>query len=373
MYLFILLSRTEILKSIMKMIISFLFFISSTNYIFAQENGAEITFDEKQQIIDSVSVNLRNHYMFPDIAEKLATLLNKKLKENKYDNLESHEQFGPAITKDLRSLNNDKHLWIWYNPDWVKNELSRIDNLSRGIDTGLKEAQKNNFGFKEIKILDGNIGYCRFDEFSEYPEALETVKGGFHFLQNCDALIVDLRRNIGGAPEMVQLLCSYFFQSPSVHLNSLKYKKDSKVNQYWTYYFVPGPRFIKQSIYILVSGRTASAAEEFAYNLQNLKRATIIGEKTRGAAHHNEFRIINKNYFMSLPIARAINPITNSNWEGTGIKPDIEVKSEMAFNESYKSALIELLNKSETNDIKENYQMLLNKLEQESKQSTPKD
>jgi len=373
MYLFDLLLKMMIRESPMKTLIGFLsltIFVSSASDLFAQEEGVVITLNEKQQVIDSVSVNLKEEYIFSDIAEKLVTLLNRKLEEGKYDHLLSHEEFASTITKDLRSVNNDKHLWIWYYPDWVTNELLRINNLSKGIDTGLEKGQKNNFGFKEIKIMDGNIGYFRLDEFSEYPNALQTLNGGFQFLQYCDALIIDLRHNIGGAPEMVQLLCSYFFQIPSVHLNSLKYKQDGDVVQYWTYYFLPGKKFINQPIYILVSGRTASAAEEFAYNLQTLKRATIIGEKTRGAAHHNKFKIINDNYFMSLPIARAVNPITHSNWEGAGIKPNIEVKSEIALHESYKSALMELLINSDNDDIKEKYQMVLNKLEHESKESS---
>jgi hypothetical protein len=330
--------------------------------IFALEQGGEVSHHEKQLVIDSVSSNLKKYYIFPELADQMIGLLNSQLAEGNYAELTSYEQFGQAITRDLRSLNNDKHLWIWYNPGWIKNELSRVVGLSKDIDRDLLEARKENFGFKEIKILDGNIGYFRFDEFSDYPEALDTIVGVFKFLQYSDALIIDLRNNNGGSPEMVQFLCSFFFSTPSIHLNSLKYKGDSKVTQYWTYQFLPGPRLINHAVYILVSERTASAAEEFAYNLQNLKRAKIIGVRTRGAAHHNEFKIINNNYFMSVPIARAINPITNTNWEGIGIKPDVEIESELAFNKAYKLILSEMLNKSEDEQFKDAYESLLKKL-----------
>jgi hypothetical protein len=330
--------------------------------IFAFEQGGEVSCHEKQQVIDSVSSNLKKYYIFPDLAEQMIDLLNNQLEEGNYAELISYEQFGQAITKDLRSLDNDKHLWIWYNPGWIKNELSRVVGLSKDIDSDLQKAQKENFGFKEMKILEGNVGYFRFDEFSDYPEALETIVGVFNFLQYTDAIIIDLRNNNGGSPEMVQFLCSFFFSPPTIHLNSLKYKEEFKVTQYWTYQFLPGPRLINQLIFILVSEKTASAAEEFAYNLQNLNRAKIIGVRTRGAAHHNKFKIINSNYFMSIPIARAINPITNTNWEGIGVQPDEEIEPALAYDKAYQLALSEMLNKSQNNQNKDNYKSLLEKL-----------
>ena len=338
----------------------YLFFIPVL--LFGLEPSGEVSNLEKKQVIDSVSSNLTKYYIFPELADQMISLLNSQFVEGKYKELKSYEQFGQMITRDLRSIKNDKHLWIWYNPGWIKNELSKVIDLSEGINKGLLKAQKENFGFKEIKILDGNIGFFRFDEFSDYPEALETIIGVFKFVQYSDALIIDLRNNYGGSPEMVQFLCSFFFSIPSIHLNSLKYKGDSKMTQYWTYHFLPGPRLIDQTVYLLVSEKTASAAEEFAYNLQNLKRAKIIGVRTRGAAHHNEFKIINNNYFMSVPIARAINPITNSNWEEIGIKPDVEIGPELAFNKAYQSALLEMLNNSRDEQIKDNYKSLLKKL-----------
>ncbi len=313
-------------------IIGIFVFISTSLYSQVSENVIENI--EKQQVIDSVITHLNDRYIFPDVADQIAKKLKNNIKNGLYNKINSYGKFGSEITTTLKSINNDRHLWIWYNPDWINEEKLRIQNLSTGNNIGLEEAKINNFGFKEVKILDNNIGYLRLDEFTEYPEALEIVEGVFQSISDCDALIIDLRNNSGGSPEMVQLLCSYLLPNPSIHLNSLVYKNNSKVDQYWTYYFLPGERFINKPVYVLVGERTASAAEEFAYNLQNLKRVKIIGEQTRGAAHDNEFLILNSHYFMSLPIARAVNPITNTNWENTGITPDIVIEEEQALKET---------------------------------------
>jgi C-terminal processing protease CtpA/Prc len=334
--------------------------------LFAGIQTDKIPPSEQKQVIDSVSSYLKENYLFPEKAEDMISKLNDKFTQGKYSSIRSYDQYGQAITRDLRSIKNDRHLWIWYNPEWIQNERSRLEGLTTGIDIGLVKAKKDNFGFKEIRILDGNVGYFRFDEFSTYPEALGTINGAFNFLQFSDALIIDLRNNTGGSPETVQLLCSYFFASPSVHLNSLKFKEESHVIQYWTYYFVSGPRITEQPVYVLVSEKTASAAEEFAYNLQKLNRAKIVGTLTRGAAHHNEFKIINNNYFMSIPIAQAINPITKDNWEGSGIEPDISAESNVALDKAYQSALLELLKISTDNHMNQKYKQLLKKLEAKS-------
>ena len=154
------------------------------------------------------------------------------------------------------------------------------------------------------------------------------------FLANCDALIVDLRENGGGSPEMIQLLSSYFFSGEPRHLNSFYYRLDEKTEQYWTLPYVPGANLAETDLYVLTSSCTFSGAEEFTYNLKNMKRATIIGEATGGGAHPVRLEILNDHFVMRVPYARAVNPISKTNWEGTGIEPDVQVPAGRALDQA---------------------------------------
>jgi retinol-binding protein 3 len=103
---------------------------------------------------------------------------------------------------------------------------------------------------------------------------------------------------------------------------------------------VPGTRLPAVPVFILTSGRTFSAAEDFAYSLKSLKRATIVGETTGGGAHPVEIHQV-KGYpvFVRLPYGRSVNPITGTNWEGTGVEPDIAAAAPDALAVAHARAL----------------------------------
>jgi hypothetical protein len=173
-----------------------------------------------------------------------------------------------------------------------------------------------------------------------------------NYLANTRALIFDLRNNGDGHPSMIQLLSSYLLPKPT-HLNSFHVRKTDSYEQYWTAAHVPGPRYLDKEVYVLTSSGTFSAAEEFSYNLKNLKRATLVGETTGGGAHP-----VNLHYFKDIkfgamiPYGRAINPITQSNWEGTGVEPHVKVSPEEALVRAHSRALQNLLQKSRNADDK---------------------
>jgi C-terminal processing protease CtpA/Prc len=151
-----------------------------------------------------------------------------------------------------------------------------------------------------------------------------------NFLANTDALIVDLRENGGGSPVMVAYVQSYLF-SQRTHLNDLWTRRTNTTDEYWTR-DVPGKRFGgSKPVFVLTSRNTFSGAEEFTYNLKNLKRATIIGETTGGGAHPVSGHKIDERFMIGVPFARAINPISKTNWEGTGVEPDVKVPAAEAL------------------------------------------
>jgi uncharacterized protein (TIGR02145 family) len=163
-----------------------------------------------------------------------------------------------------------------------------------------------------------------------------------NFLSSADALIIDLRDNGGGSPSMIQLITSYFYSPEPVHLNNFYWRPSNENNQTWTLPYVPGKRMPDIDLYILTSSSTFSAAEEFSYNLKTMKRATLIGETTGGGAHPGGMRIATERFMVWIPSGRAINPITKTNWEGTGVEPHIKTTKEEALNTATIMALEKL-------------------------------
>jgi C-terminal processing protease CtpA/Prc len=197
--------------------------------------------------------------------------------------------------------------------------------------------QRNNCAFEKLEWLPSNIGYLKFNGFPGPEICGPTVTTAMNFLSHVDALIIDLRSNGGGDPAMVAYICSYLF-AERTHLNDLYNRKEDRTTEYWTQ-DVPGPRLAKQPVFVLTSKRTFSGAEEFAYNLKNLKRATIIGETTGGGAHPVSGHRIDDHFGIGVPFARAINPISKTNWEGTGVEPDVKVPASEALEVAKKMAM----------------------------------
>jgi C-terminal processing protease CtpA/Prc len=172
------------------------------------------------------------------------------------------------------------------------------------------------------------------------------MQAAMDFVQNTDALIFDLRQNGGGDPETVRLLCSYLFDARPRHLNDIYSNKGKDKTEFWTLKTVPGQRYPDREIFILTGPRTASAAEGFSYDLQNLHRATIVGEPTYGGANPGDFSRLNDHFSVFIPTGRAVSPYTKTNWEGIGVRPDIRVKSQDALTTAHRLAVQHLLDKS---------------------------
>ncbi|MBV9181313.1 MAG: S41 family peptidase [Acidobacteria bacterium] len=166
----------------------------------------------------------------------------------------------------------------------------------------------------------------KFNAFPDPGICGPTFVAAMNFLAHVDAIIFDLRENGGGDPKMVAFLSSYLFDQPT-HLNDLYSRRDDFTSQYWTVPYVPGPTLADKPAFVLTSRRTFSGAEEFTYNLKNLKRATIVGERTGGGAHPVMGWRIDDHFIIGVPFARAVNPITKTDWEGVGVEPDVAVPS----------------------------------------------
>jgi hypothetical protein len=325
-----------------------------------------LTAKQRTEVLDGVLKKLNDHYVFPDKALEMEKAVRARQEKKEYDSISSANILAETLTKHLQEVSHDKHLRVMYRSDPLP---------KRGAAPSPEERQrmrnmmsKRNFGFEKVERIEGNIGYLDLRGFMEAEAAGETAAAAMSFLANTDALIIDLRKNGGGSPEMVALLCSYLFDGPPKHLNSLHWRRSGaeEIQQWWTVPYVPGKKYVGKDVYVLTSKRTFSAAEEFTYNLQTQKRATIVGATTGGGAHPGGPQRINDHFAVWIPSGRAVNPISKTNWEGTGVKPDIEVPADQALKTAHLAALKKLqMAKGGEPMFKEQLKSIIDKVQKE--------
>jgi SpoVK/Ycf46/Vps4 family AAA+-type ATPase len=320
---------------------------------------------KRAEIIDSVTVTLNKIYVFPDAAEEMEKHIRKQMKNGRYDTLTNTAAFAAVLTENLREICHDLHLRVSFAPDefFERSDADTMTDEARR--EMLRRMAYENHGFYKVERLSGNIGYLDLRQFEDARWGGETAVAAMNFLANSDAIIIDLRQNGGGSPSMIQLISSYFFDEP-VHLNSFYIRAEDTIQQFWTAAHVQGKRMTDTDLYVLTSSFTFSGAEEFTYNMKNLERATIIGETTGGGAHPvDRYAFANFNIAMSVPFGRAINPITGTNWEGTGVSPHIEVPQDQALSVARKEAIKKLLEESTDDRRSETLKWNLETLEAE--------
>ncbi|HVF31110.1 MAG TPA: S41 family peptidase, partial [Pyrinomonadaceae bacterium] len=285
-----------------------------------------------------------------ETAKKMEEDVRARLTAKEYDGVTSSRAFAEKLTSDLQAISKDKHLRVRYYHEVFPNRTDRREPTAAEIEQGKWFNRRVNFGFEKVERMNGNIGYIDLRGFNDHEAGAETVAAAMSFVQNAESLIIDLRENGGGSPRMVALISSYLFGDKPVHLNDLYWRKQNKTDEFWTKPELAKVKFTNKDIYVLTSARTFSGAEEFSYNLKNLKRATIIGETTGGGAHPGGVVRLGDHFGVFIPSGRAINPISKTNWEGTGVEPDIKVPKDQAL----KTAYLMALNKSITNIKDEN-------------------
>jgi retinol-binding protein 3 len=294
---------------------------------------------ERQRVIDSAIAMLNEFYVYADVAKKMEDALRAHQKQGDYDAITNGNAFATLLTTHLRDVSHDRHLGVDYNPFKVPAGAPGPRPPTAEDQARMRrQLERSNCAFEKAEILSPNIGYLKFNGFMDPGICGATVAAAMNFLAHTDAIIFDLRENGGGDPAMVTFISSYLFDH-STHLNDLYNRKADTTTQYWTTPFVPGERFIDKPVFVLTSKFTFSGAEEFTYNLKNLKRATIVGETTGGGAHPVSGHPIDDHFSIRTPFARAINPISKTNWEGTGIEPDVKVSAAEAPDTAKKLAV----------------------------------
>jgi retinol-binding protein 3 len=358
-------SKSQASRATIRLVIICLLALSAAT-VFAQQEQPDLTIDAatRTKVIDGILKRINDSYVFPEVAKKMEQSIRERVDKKEYDEITSAKQFAMKLTTDLQAVSNDKHLRVRYSHQAIPERGPRREPTAEEREQRRRELNWMNHGFAKVERLPGNIGYLEFLNFMDEELGADTVAAAMNFINNTDSLIIDMRSNGGGNPAMVALVCSYLFGPEPVHLNNLYWREGNRTDEFWTRKELAGKRYLNKDVYVLTSKRTFSGAEEFTYNLKNLKRATIIGETTGGGAHPGGGFRISEHFGMFVPTGRAISPITKTNWEGTGVTPDVSVPADQAL----LTARLMALKKSLTTinpDLKARVQGEIEKLDKE--------
>lgn len=288
----------------------------------------------RQKTIDAVESNLTGYYVDADLAKQMNDAITAHAKAGDYDKITDGDTFAHKLTDDLRAVSHDRHLRVDFNPFVLPPPHPPTPEDEARFH---QDMEHDNCAFDKVEVLPNNIGYIKFDGFMDAGFCGATVNAAMQFVAHTDALIFDIRQNGGGQPNMVSLIASYLFDQPT-HLIDIYNRHENTTTQDWTLSYLPGPRITKQPVFVLTSKRTFSGAEEFAFDLKNQKRATIVGEVTGGGAHPVMGRPAGDYFMIGVPFAKSLDPVTKTNWEGTGVEPDVKVSADDALTTAQKLA-----------------------------------
>ena len=281
----------------------------------------------RAQVVAGAIAKLDENYVFPEIAKKMADTVRARLRRGAYDRISNGLTFASTLTQHFQEVSRDKHLRVNFVPAGVPERRQSPSAETQGR----RISDPEQCGFLRSEKLEGNVGYVKFNFFASPDECGDVATEFITKVTDADALIIDLRDNGGGDPAMVAHISSYLF-SKRIHLNDIWERPGNKTENFHTNPALLGRKLgDDKPVYVLTSNRTFSGAEEFSYNLKNLKRATIVGETTGGGAHPVNGHRIHAKFMIGVPFARAINPITKTNWEGTGVEPDVKVAASDAL------------------------------------------
>jgi hypothetical protein len=303
-----------------------------------QQSQTDPRIDEaaRASVVERLASMIEGGYVLPEPGQIAIRNLRTAQALGEYKGAGTAKRFAESLTSDLRAATGDKHIAVFFDPEPAGPQKPSTPPPNA--------RERFNFGFYKIESLRGNVGYLDLRSFADFNEGRETASAYLAALANFDAIIIDLRQNGGGNTPMVAYIASYFFSAKPVHLTDMYWRDEDRTVELWTSGNVPGRRSVSQDLYLLVGPSTFSAAEDFCYSLQQLKRATLVGERTGGGAHMGRgLQRLSPLFTAFIPVGQSLNPVTKTNWENVGVEPDVKVPAGRALIEAHLAALRRLI------------------------------
>lgn len=327
---------------------------------------------QRTAIVQAVKAAYAKSYVFPDKVPAILARLDKAVKVGRYNAASANELDG-LITSDLQAASKDGHAYLQFDPQRYAAATAGSGGSAAAQDLGAFEtaaARRDHHGLAELRILPGNVRYLRITSFRWVPdESGQVYDDAMRFLRGGDAVVIDLRGNGGGASEAVQYLVSHFLKPGTLEITFLQAGRDPVQTRVLDN--LPAGRMIGKPLYVLVDQGTASAAESFAYDVQQFKLGKLIGAGTAGAANNNDFVPIAPGFMLSVSTGRPVHPVSKANWEGTGVQPDVTTAPPQALDQAQVLALQGLTASAATPELKADYAWALPEAEARLHPVTP--
>jgi hypothetical protein len=286
--------------------------------------GSRLDAAGRHRVIDGASAIVTKYYVDADVAQKMAIAIREHEQKGDDNAATDGPTFADLLTTQMRDVSHDKYVAVTYGA--VETSKNTSVPTSEDVARYAREMKQNNCTFEKVAILPHNIGYLKSNSFPDASICGPTAAAAMAKLNHADAIIFDLRDNPGGYANMVALIATYLFDHPK-HLNDFYDRGQDSTEESWTLPPVPGNTLADKPAFVLTSSTTFSAAEGFSYDLKMLKRATLVGETTSGRGHMGAPHRIDDHFTIRVPGMKVTNPISKTNWEGTGVEPDVKVKA----------------------------------------------
>ncbi len=278
---------------------------------------------QRGAVIERCLELLTANYVFPDRAERAAAEVRERSRRGEYESITGAARFAELLGRHLFEATGDRHIRVKIGSERSPDPLDDAVETKEDLAQLRRDAEVEGYGIGAARVLDGNVGYLEIERFFRAELAGDALAAAMQRLSGTDALIVDLRECRGGDPVMSVLVASWFFDGRPRHWNDMLRRRDGTTTQFWTAAWLPGPRYADKPVYVLTSARTFSAPESLAFELQQTKRATILGEVTGGGAHSGAWLPVDDRFALFVPLSRYVSAVSGGDWEGTGVTPDI--------------------------------------------------
>ncbi|HVQ10046.1 MAG TPA: S41 family peptidase [Allosphingosinicella sp.] len=289
-------------------------------------------------VVAEVRRIIAERYVLPERRPALDAILARGLASGRYG-VADPGQLAERINADLDNAGHDRHLNFRYDPQAAAGLAARTAQGEPDQSAYERQARAANHGISELRVLPGNVRYMAYDGFMWIgPESAGALETAMRFLAGGDAVIIDLRRNGGGSPEAVQYLVSHFLPGgrPLVtfHMNG-----QASPDSLSTLAELPAGRMVGKPLYVLTSGGTASAAEEFTGHVGGYRIGELVGETTAGAGFRNDLVPIPGGFVLSVSVGRAVLASTGRDWEAVGLAPTMPTEVAGALDVAHALAL----------------------------------
>lgn len=275
---------------------------------------------------------LVENYCFPENLVGMQEAIQQAIKSGEILQISDKKTLAAVLTAGVQGALNDPRLTVSYEPNFVPllpqvPPSLPVERLIWLVKNSVK-----------LDILENNVGYLRIDRIigGETSTKLGSLLRDniWDRVAQTSALIFDLRYSTAGELSGVPFIISYFSEAePLIHIDTVYDRPSNTTSELWTTPSMAGKKYgKKKDVIVLTSRRTVGASEAVAYTLKNLKRAIIVGERTAGGSVKvQKIRIAQSDFYITVPVARSVNPITGKSWEVSGVSPTVSVTAKEAF------------------------------------------